>query len=260
MRSIDLDKILLQKMADQQQTTTTTRRPKKIPPPTNNATSNLSTAQQVSNAMERILSVRARTVDLYSQWKSQLQRLSYLVAVMAGHQSNKAIQQCIIDVKSLSSEVPSGLEMWMGLLQNFQVEILNLVLALTLLLMLMRTMNNVNSDEISLSSTWTWAFHWTFLTATTLSAATIGLFFFTEMTRCDALIGTELTRDATMATRRDFPVSVVFYLIVTGAYVFISMGLSKTNRNVVLVRTLQKQLEVDEKLRKRGRKEVQKEG
>ena len=252
------------------------RRGKRNHPPTTspvNKTENVSsssgkfsTSQEVSSAMDRIIAVRARTAELYVQWKSQLLRLSFLVAIMAVYQSNKAVQQCIIEVKSMGSGNDSTTTTTIPLihelhrvLHNFKLEVLNVLLAISLFMTLSQTMNDVNSNVISLSSTWAWVFHWTFLTSTTLTAAMIGLYLFTGKIRCDALMDREQVENITVA-RQDFPLSAVFYVIVTGVYVFISMGLNKVNRNLILVRTLQKQLEEGEKLREKGIKAPEQDG
>lgn len=202
----------------------------------------------LSDAFHRIMAVRARTVDLYASWNSQLLRLSVLVVCMAFYQSYTPIKQTLeedieqnelITSSSSSSRVDLLFKLWNTLIHNFQLELSHILLSLVLLCGLFlqarrgQTREGLESSFWREKETWNWVFQWPFVVSTILSLLTITLW--REMIE-------NSTSTTTTTTRRDFPITVVFYLIVTGAYSFMSAGLKSTDDNLQVVRSLQQKL------------------
>jgi len=219
-----------------------------------NQTGSSSTIEQVETAVMRVLMVQARTVELFNHWKSQLLRLSILIAILSIHQAGKSIASCIQDIKDARIEAKDAggwdhrqmLETWLGLMAEFQLEMLNIALvAFTLAFMYLNSDLQKQKDEGGEpdENPWNWTAHWTFASSSTLSSALVGIFAYTKKIGCKSIFENAITEiDGEERSRSDFPVSVIFFLIVIVSYLFMSVGLVRVNRNVKLVQSLKQQM------------------
>lgn len=181
----------------------------------------------ISDAIDRIVAVQTRTLELYSQWTSHLLRLSFFVSFLALFQLHKAIQNYLLFI------VHDETKVFQELLQHARLEIVNALLAIVLIIQA-QTTNTTSTME--LWTTWAWLIRWQFFICTTLSLTATYLYVSIDRQQNN--------------TKKDFPVSVVFHGIVTCAYMFMSVGIQKTNTNVQIARTLQAKL-VEEEIRRR---------
>jgi len=184
----------------------------------------------LSDALERIMAVRTRTIDLYSNWNIQLLRLSFLVLFMALYQSYTPFQQT---KATLERDTLSYSSLTSILTQNFLLEIFHILLSLSILYGVRMQTKRFKHLEFGENEAWKWFFQWPFLTSTILTIITIYLYW---------LQPTYIEKVAEKDIQREFPVSVVFYLIVTGANSFMSAGLKPTDDNLRLLRKLQNRL------------------
>jgi hypothetical protein len=123
------------------------------------------------------------------------------------------------------------------LTQNFLLEIFHILLSLSILYGLRIQTKRFKHLECRENEAWKWFFQWPFLTGTIFTIITIYLYW---------LQPTYIEKVAEKAIQREFPISVVFYLIVTGAYSFMSAGLKPTDDNLRLLRNLRNKLKIKE--------------
>ena len=184
----------------------------------------------ISDAIDRIVAVQTRTLELYSQWTSHLLRLSFLVSFLALFQLHKAIQNYLLLIVNDETKV------FQELVQHARLEIVNALLAIVLIIQAQTTNSNTTTTK-ELWTTWAWLIQWQFFICTTLSLTATYLYV-------------SMDRQQDSNAKKDFPVSVVFYGIVTCAYSFMSVGIQKTNTNIQIARALQAKL-IEEEIRRR---------
>lgn len=187
----------------------------------------------LSDALERIMSVRTRTMDLYASWNTQLLRLSFLVLFMAFYQSYGPFQQVKATFELYWQTKQQFSSLLSNVTQKYLLEIFHILLSLAILVGLKIQIKRFKHLECGENESWKWCFQWPFLTSTMITVITVYLYW---------LQPTYVEIAAEKAIQRDFPVSVVFYLIVTGAYSFMSAGLKPTEDNLRLLRKLRNRL------------------
>lgn len=191
----------------------------------------------VSDALERIMSVRTRTMDLYASWNTQLLRLSFLVLFMAFYQSYGPFQQ-VKAAFELNRQTKQQLSSLISnVSQKHLLELFHILLSLAILVGLRIQIKRFKYHECGENESWKWCCQWPFLTSTMLTVITVYLYW---------LKPTYVEIVAEKAIQKEFPVSVVFYLIVTGAYSFMSAGLKPTEDNLLLLRKLRNRLKNEE--------------
>jgi len=146
------------------------------------------------------------------------------------HQYSQPIRECIIDMKSVQPDTEvAPLTAIKLLFSDGLVELVNLIIAICLCRFTgMKTRGDFSS-----------AFYFS---AASLIPFCLGLFFNTERYGCVVdSSGDLLAGGDSVMTERQFPVSVLFHLIVTGCYYFMKMNMGQCNKNLYAVERLRKE-------------------
>ena len=144
------------------------------------------------------------------------------------HQYSQPISECTIDMKSIKNEIElEPLTIAKLLLSNGLVELVNLIVAI----LLCRFTSMKEAGDFSTR---------TYFTAAALVPFCLGLFFNTE--RCGCVVDSSGSIDENNIVERQFPVAIIYHLIVTGCYWFMKMGMDSCNMNLAAVTKLQQQL------------------
>jgi len=131
-------------------------------------------------------------------------------------------------MKSIKNEIElEPLTIAKLLLSNGLVELVNLIVAI----LLCRFTSMKEAGDFSTR---------TYFTAAALVPFCLGLFFNTE--RCGCVVDSSGSIDENNIVERQFPVAIIYHLIVTGCYWFMKMGMDSCNMNLAAVTKLQQQL------------------
>lgn len=152
------------------------------------------------------------------------------------HQYSQPLRECILEMKS--SQLETQVETFFVLEKLFMVglvELMNLIIAI----LLFRFTGMDKPGDFSSRP---------YITAAVLVPICISLFFTTE--RCGCAIestgssrgGTEHDSSSFPKTDRQFPVAVIYHLIVTLCYWFMKVGMDSCEANLEEVTKMKKQL------------------
>jgi hypothetical protein len=200
-------------------------------------------------------------VELYNKWKSQLLRLSALIAILSMHQASTSFSACVLDIKEHISNNAENkivfwdaslmLKTWLGLVSEFRLELVNVALVGFISIFLYFTSESAPAkdakDGESFDDPWRWTTHWAYGTSSVLSSLLVSVFVFTKKVGCKTIIAKKLDSEALEPTvernRNDFPVAVVFFTIVSISYIFMAFGMIKVNRNISMVQSLKQHMD-----------------
>lgn len=146
---------------------------------------------------------------------------------MSMHQYSQPVKDCILEIKSISPdmiETPVALSLILG--ESF-VELLNFVIAL-LLFRFTSTGDDMSNMLYKLS--------------VALVPVCLGSYFHFNRQGCipeglESSLGEDFVK-----SERQFPVSVGFHFIVTGCFIFMSIGMQQVNKNMEGVERIRSQL------------------
>mmetsp|Transcript_4578 Transcript_4578/g.5962 ORF Transcript_4578/g.5962 Transcript_4578/m.5962 type:complete len:233 (+) Transcript_4578:66-764(+) len=217
--------------------TETTKRQKKDKKISSSSSKKMEVIQEeITKAINAVTYTKFRTAQLQSQWRDHLLRMSYLVGLIVMHQLSSPVTACIKELKGFDGYQISGITALTVLLRDSMVEITNVVIAIFLFRFL--TLRDPHGNFQSRS----------YCVAATLVTFALGMFFNEDKELqaqgCVAHLGEDISIDAGEAqvVKRQFPVSCVFHVIVTGCYWFMKMGMDQCDTNVEAMMKLQKEL------------------
>ncbi len=153
------------------------------------------------------------------------------VVLLTMHQYSQPIGECITDLNSIQPEIHvAPLSAIRVITNNGLVELCNVAIAFFLFRF---TGRKEAGDFMSRS----------YVTASALIPLCLGLFYNSERTGCilDAKGGLVLD-GTTSKTERQFPVAILFHLIVTGCVNFMKIYMDQCDRNLAAVTRLHKEL------------------
>ena len=153
------------------------------------------------------------------------------VVLLSMHQYSQPVKECILDLKSVQPEIEVAPVTAMKLIfSDGLVELVNFIISLCLL----RFNSLKEKGDYSSRS---------YMLASALIPFCLGLFFNTERYGCVTDSNGEVILGAnSVMTERQFPVSAVFHIIVTGCYWFMNMSMAQCDLNLEAVTRLQKEL------------------
>ena len=153
--------------------------------------------------------------------------------VLSTHQYMQPVRECIMDIKSIERAI-EPLTSAKLLLSNGLMELVNFIIAGFLFVF---TSKKPEGDFFNKKE---------YMVAAALVPLCLGLYYNTEKCGCiidsngDIVIREET--DESDVAERQFPVAVIYHLILTGCLWFMQRGMDQVNRNLEVVTTLQKQL------------------
>jgi len=213
---------------------------------------------QVQQAIARVAMANTRTKDLHKMWCSALHKMSYLVALLALHQLNGAVGQCVRDVKSVNaaSDDGSGSPMLSGIdaLGLVFTDSLSAILGVAisgLLVKFLSLYNDQTEQPADFSSPW-------YYVSAGIVPMIISLHFQTVNSGVDSdgvasCVSTHGTAsqcfdpgtEAEIAARiqKQLPVAIVYHTVVTVSYWLMKKGREQCERNMELLRSLNSQIQ-----------------
>ena len=218
--------------------------------------------EQINKAIQSVELTKYRTEELQAQWRDHLLRMSYLVVILAMHQCSKPVSECIQELKlaqpfyeqsiSIASSNTSSWSMTgiSVILSDCMIELMNVFIAIALFKFL-----TLRKPHGTFSNT-------SYCVSSSIIIACLGLFFndyqrrqkhqegegeggsMTYSMGCVAHLSSwtgdesitqqylHLDEQVIERTERQFPVSCIFHIIVTGCYFFMKMGMDQCQANV----------------------------
>jgi len=185
--------------------------------------------EEIDRAMKSVTITKFRTDQLHENWRKHLFKMSVGVLFLAMHQYSQPIRECTIDMKSIRSEIEvEPLTAAKLLLSNGLVELVNLIIAILLCIFASRK----EAGDFSTS---------TYLSAAGLIPFCAGLFFNTE--RCGCVVDSDgIVIQNVDSSKRQFPVAIIYHVILTLCYWFMKMGMDSCDTNLAAVTRLQQKL------------------
>lgn len=186
--------------------------------------------EEIDKAMKSVTITKFRTDQLHEGWRQHLFKMAIGVVFLCMHQYSQPIRECTIDMKSIKTEIElEPLTIAKLLLSNGLVELVNLIIAI----LLCRYTSMKEAGDFSTR---------TYFTAAALVPFCLGLFFNTERCGCVVDSSGSIVQDENSIVERQFPVAIVYHVIVTGCYWFMKMGMDSCNTNLAAVTKLQQKL------------------
>lgn len=218
------------------------------------------TDAQVQQAIARVAMANARTKDLHKMWRSTLHKMSYLVVMLALHQLNGTVGQCIRDVKGVNasagdgsgSPLLSGMDTLGLVLTDALPAILGVVIS-GLLVKFLSLYNDRTEQPADFSSPWYYvgagivpmiiSLHFQTLNSNGADGDVVGV------TSCVSTHDTasqffDPGTEADIAARvqKQIPVAIVYHTVVTVSYWLMKKGREQCERNMELLRSLNGQI------------------
>jgi len=178
---------------------------------------------ELQKAMETVLLTRDRAKHLHSMWRNHLRKLSFLVSFLSMYQIQQPVIECITNLKNKTYTLSSFEALYIIAGENM-CEIVNLFICLLLLYFL-----SINNTIGTLS-------HWSYIVASSFTPLCIGLFY--HSTLVVGCLDTNIPYHDN-SRKRQFPVSALFHVIITGCYWFMNIEREKYEGHVEMVKKLQ---------------------
>ena len=233
--------------------------------------------EEINKAVQTVQIAKHRTQELQNQWRDHLQRMSYLVVLLAMHQCSKPVSECIQELKVvqpfLDATTAATISLsWpmMSIIIIFSdciVEFMNVCIAIALFRFV--SLKNPHGTFVNRS----------YCISSSIIVVCLGLFFhnfkrrkmmmmqgeeeeeFQQYDTCVAYLSSwtgeesildqynHLDNTATIIerTERQFPVSCIFHIIVTGCYFFMKMGMDHCDANIKAMERVYQELKDDKK-------------
>ena len=208
---------------------------------------------QVQQAIARVAMASTRTRDLHDMWRSTLHKMSYLVALLALHQTNGTVGQCVRDAKGVNDAAAapliSGTEMIGLVLADALPAILGVVVAGLLVKFLSLTADERTGRPADFGSPWYYvgagmvpmiiSLHFQ-----TLNGGVNGDFASCVSNHDVAAQYFDPGTEADIAARqqKQLPVVIVYHVVVTVSYWLMKKGREQCERNTELIRSLNGQI------------------
>lgn len=187
---------------------------------------------EIEKAFQSVTITKFQTEQLHSNWRDHLFRLSAGVVLLAMHQYSSPVGECIADLKTSQQEFEvSHLTAAKVIFSDGLVELVNVIIAFLLFRFTSRKEDTGNFSSIS------------YMTAATLIPFCLGLYFNTKRVGC--IVGSDgniVIDDHGDKAERQFPVAVLFHMIVTGCFMFMKYYMEQCNTNLDAVTILYKEL------------------
>lgn len=181
---------------------------------------------QLENARQKLMVSHQRTVDLHTEWRAQMFRISLLIIFVTMHQLQSPISTCIVDMKESNEAagesgdtIISGLEAAKFIFAECFCELLGVIIASLLSYFLALSKNS----PLELDA-------WPYVASSALVPPCLGFYFHSKNLGC---LGTGIDDDS--SPTRQFPVVVIYHTIVTFATIFMKNGISQCEDHVNLV-------------------------
>mmetsp|Transcript_23394 Transcript_23394/g.67410 ORF Transcript_23394/g.67410 Transcript_23394/m.67410 type:complete len:303 (-) Transcript_23394:66-974(-) len=222
---------------------------------------------KVQQAIARVAMANTRTRDLHEMWRSTLHKMAYLVALLALHQLNGTVGQCIRDVKSVNSAASdggggsplSGVDTIGLILTDALPAILGIVIS-GLLLKFLSLYNERTDLPADFSSPWYYvgagmvpmiiSLHFQTLNSGGGGGSDDGSVTGAVVASCVSAHETasqffDPGTEAEIAARvqKQIPVAIVYHTVVTVSYWFMKKGREQCERNMELLRSLNGQMQ-----------------
>jgi hypothetical protein len=201
---------------------------------------NGSLTAQIDQAEATVMQNKLSTQVLHQQWRKYLLMLSYLLIVLTFHQSQSPMAACLQDIKAWNgvqkkdANLIPGNEAMLIVLKDSAVNLLAVVMA-TLLAFFLK--DEESHSDFSNSR---------FILATLLMVPMIGIHRYqTAQHGTNGCIDDLLAKAKLESTvrKRDFPVVLVFHVIVTLCYAFMDWQMAQHAKSILLVTKLRTDLE-----------------
>lgn len=222
--------------------------PTPVPPPPASTAGGAGGADadaQVQQAIARVAMASIRTRDLHDMWRSTLHKMSYLVALLALHQLNGTVGQCVRDAKGVNDAAAqssiSGMEM------------IGLVLVDALPAILGVVVSGLLVKFLSLPAPADFGSPWYYVGAGMIPMI-ISLHYQTLNSGVDgssAIASCVSNHEAASqffdpgteaAMQKQIPVAIVYHAVVTVSYWLMKKGREQCDRNTELLRSLNGQI------------------
>lgn len=218
------------------------------------------TDTQVQQAIARVAMANTRTKDLHNMWRSTLHKMSYLVVMLALHQLNGTVGQCIRDVKGVNaaagdgsgSSLLSGMDTLGLVLTDALPAILGVVIS-GLLVKFLSLYNERTDQPADFSSPWYYvgagivpmilSLHFQTLNSSGPDGDSGGVTSCVSTHETASQFfdpGTEA--DIAARVQKQIPVAIVYHTVVTVSYWFMKKGREQCERNMELLRSLNGQI------------------
>lgn len=201
--------------------------------------------EHVNLAEASVMNNKANCGVLHLQWRTHLNRLSYLLILITMHLSRGPAAACLQDAKAInalssdSQDQISGFSAMLLVLTDSMVSILSLVMATSLAYF--SSLNNPHGDFSSQS----------YVMAVACLPAILSLHFNRDLAAASCVNPALLERVAGGLEPVDkvygFPVVVVFFGILTASYWFMDMQMKQHETSVLQVLKLRKELQEQQK-------------
>lgn len=232
--------------------------PTPVPPPPASTAGGAGGADadaQVQQAIARVAMASIRTRDLHDMWRSTLHKMSYLVALLALHQLNGTVGQCVRDAKGVNDAAAqssiSGMEMIGLVLVDALPAILGVVVSGLLVKFLSLPTDEQAGRPADFGSPW-------YYVGAGMIPMIISLHFQTLNSGVDgsSAIASCVSNheaasqffdpgtEAAIAARvqKQIPVAIVYHAVVTVSYWLMKKGREQCDRNAELLRSLNGQI------------------
>jgi len=188
---------------------------------------------KLSKAMTTVQSTKAQTHNLHVQWRAHLKRMSFLIGVIALHQCQKAMSECFNNITSKDDTSSAGnLSELIGTSKLVLSGSVCEVMSLAVVIALFKFLTNTNPHgDFSYPS---------FMASSTLVILSISAYYNSQSNGIEGV--SELKDEDSVKSERQFPVAIIFHVIVAVCYWFMEYGMSKCNQSIEMVEDFENEL------------------
>jgi len=202
---------------------------------------------KLADTQARVLKNKAACDTLHSQWRLHLLRLSYLLIVVGLYQLQTLVTQCLLDIKHVNEykttdHFYSGYQATSIVVQSTMQYLLGLVVAGLITLFLIHTQQEQSASKSPFSSVY-------YKLINALLPVVLGLHYNRPALGTDYCVDWELSQLADSNTTKggqskdgSLPVVVVFHIIVSASYWFMTVQAKQHTANVTLVEQMKEEL------------------
>jgi len=195
--------------------------------------------EKLSKALIQVRVTKDRTAELHMQWRAHLYRISLIIGVLALHQCQRTMRDCLNNIALISDTFSEGKFAELRTIAIFVCndsicEILNV--GITIALFTFLTIRDPHGNFLSQS----------FRASSILAVLSVAAFCNMQSNGSNAR--SEIRDETNDQRKRQFPVAVIFHAIVAACYWFMDMGIAKCDQSIQLVENFEIDLKQQKKV------------
>jgi len=190
------------------------------------------------NAMVQLIQTKAKTLELHAQWRTYLLFVSFLVLILNLVQIFTPISECLDPelsenwLKTVSNLEPDAIYI---LMKESKAKIIGILVLVFLMIYIRR--ERIVFDDPSIKNSQPLLFgNWSYRLSSLFCLLSIFLIS-TEQTE-----GPNALSQCMMKTRKEIPVSDIYFLICSGVCSFMNNSLNKIDQNIQFIEKMKKSL------------------